>query len=212
MATSTLSHLVAAPSRALSFDRFAGVCAVAAGGAGLAYAIAFVILRNGLLSALCLMLGGLLTSAALVAVYERVRPLGGALALWVLLLAGAGALGATVHGGYDLANAIHPPTAAASDAASSIDPRGLLTFGLSGVGLVLNAWLLGRGRQVAAWLSYVAYASAALSVVLYLARLIVLTPTSPVILFPAVVNGFVLNPVWYVGLGLALLRRGEGGA
>jgi len=39
----------------------------------------------------------------------------------------AGALGAAVHGGYDLAVAIEPP-ATTVDGPSQADPRGLLTF------------------------------------------------------------------------------------
>jgi hypothetical protein len=41
---------------------------------------------------------------------------------------------------------------------------------------------------------------------LYLGRLIVLDPTSPVILVPALLNGFLVNPALYIWLGLALLR------
>lgn len=46
--------------------------------------------------------------------------------------------------------------------------------------------------------------------VLYLGRLIVLTPTSLLILVPALLTGFVVNPAWYIWLGLVLLR-GRGG-
>ena len=55
------------------FERFAGTCAILAGVSGFLYAIAFVVLQNELLSGLLLMLTGLLTTAALVAVYERLR-------------------------------------------------------------------------------------------------------------------------------------------
>jgi hypothetical protein len=55
-------------------------------------------------------------------------------------------------------------------------------------------------------LGYLAYLSAVLLVVLYLGRLIVLDPTNPLILVPALLNGFLVNPALYVWLGLALLR------
>ncbi len=58
----------AARSRPTSFERFAGTCAVLAGVAGFLYAVAFVVLQNVLLSGLFLMLGGLLSTAVLVAV------------------------------------------------------------------------------------------------------------------------------------------------
>ena len=41
---------------------------------------------------------------------------------------------------------------------------------------------------------------------LYLGRLIVLTPTSLVIVVPALLNGFLINPALYIWLGVVLLR------
>ena len=38
------------------------------------------------------------------------------------------------------------------------------------------------------------------------ARLIVLDPTSPVILASALLNGFLANPIFYLWLGLTLMR------
>jgi hypothetical protein len=52
---------------------------------------------------------------------------------------------------------------------------------------------------------YLAYLSAILLVVLYLGRLIVLDPTSPVILLPALLNGFLISPAFYLLVGMALL-------
>jgi hypothetical protein len=63
----------AARLRSTSFVRLAGTCAVLAGVAGFLYAVAFVVLQNVLLSDLFLMLGGLLSTAALAAVYDRLR-------------------------------------------------------------------------------------------------------------------------------------------
>uniref|UniRef100_A0A7C1FJ47 Uncharacterized protein n=1 Tax=Caldilinea aerophila TaxID=133453 RepID=A0A7C1FJ47_9CHLR len=48
----------------------------------------------------------------------------------------------------------------------------------------------------------------ALLIGVYLGRLIVLTPTSPLVLLPAALSGFLVNPLWYVLLGLALRRSG----
>jgi hypothetical protein len=55
---------------------------------------------------------------------------------------------------------------------------------------------------------YLAYVSAFLLVVLYLARLIVLEPSSPIIAIPALLSGFVVSPALYVVIGLALLSGG----
>src|SRR5215469_9802665 len=89
-----------------SFERFAGICAILVGIAGLLYAISFVVLKNNALSALFLMLGGLLSTVVLTAVYQRIRTVNESASLWMLLLSIGGAFGALLHGGYDLANAI----------------------------------------------------------------------------------------------------------
>ena len=59
--------------RMSSFDRFAGLCALAAGAAAFVYAVAFVLLRSAPLSALCLLALGLLATAVQVGLYERLR-------------------------------------------------------------------------------------------------------------------------------------------
>jgi hypothetical protein len=201
--------------RSTSYKRFAGLCAILAGLAGFLYAVAFIIIARsapalgGLLSSLFLLLSGLLASAALVALYYRVSETDAPLALWALLLMLTGALGSAIHGGYDLANYINPPPTnvpGLADLPSQIDPRGLLTFGVAGMGLFVVAWLIERGRAFPRGLGYLGYLSAALLVVLYLGRLIVLQATSPIILVPALVNGFVVNPIWYIWLGTTLWR------
>ncbi len=174
---------------------------------GFLYALAFVILQDNLLSALFLMLGGLLSSAVLVAIYNRLRETDAAFALWALLLGIAGALGSAAHGGYDLANAINPVDSALPELPNPVDPRGLLAFGVAGVALFIIAWLIMRGGQFPRSLGYLAYVSAALLIILYLGRLIVLEPTSLVIVLPALLNGFLVNPALYLWLGVALLSR-----
>jgi hypothetical protein len=193
-----------------SFERFAGLCALAAGMCGFLYAVAFVVLRNPGLSGLLLLLGGLLSTAALLAVYERLRPVDGSFALLAAVFGVAGVLGSAVHGGYDLANALNPPASAPGDFPSQVDPRGLLTFGVAGLGLLLIAWLIGRGqaadRPLPAGLGVLGYVLAALLIILYLGRLIILDPTNLAIVIPVVLTGFIVNPAWYVWLGLTLWR------
>src|SRR5215210_1226041 len=156
-----------------SFERFAGACAILTAFASFLYAVAFVILQNVVLSALFLTALGLLSSAVLVAVYFRLRQTNAALALWALVLGIAGALGSAVHGGYDLANAIHPPPSI-PDLPNPLDPRGLLTFGVAGAALGVVAWLILRGGRFPKGLGYIAYLSAVLLVALYLGRLVIL--------------------------------------
>ena len=195
-----------------SFERFAGLCAILAGVVGFLYSVAFIVISRpapelgGLLSALFLLLGGLLSTAALAAVYARLREADAAFALWALLLGLVGAVGAAIHGGYDLSNALHPPATPNLDLPNAIDPRGLLTFGVAGIAMFVVAWLMGRGGGFPKGLGYLGYALAVLLVVIYLGRLIVLQAASPLIVAPALLTGFIVNPAWYIWLGLVLWR------
>jgi hypothetical protein len=207
MATNVIANRAdAIPLPSTAYERFAGVCSIGAGLAGFLYAVAFILLRNDLFSALFLLLTGFLSTAALVAVYHRLRSTDADFALWGLLLGIVGALGATIHGGYDLANAINPPAGAPLDLPSQIDPRGLLTFGVAAIALFVVAWLIGQGRQLPIGLSYLGYLSALLLIILYLARLVIHDPANPIILGPALLNGFLVNPAWYIWLGIILWR------
>jgi hypothetical protein len=200
--------------KATAFERFAGLCAILAGVFGLLYSISFILIAQsapvtaGLLSPLFLAVAGLLTTAALVGLYQRLQGVDGGFALLALGLGLAGALGATVHGGYDLANAINPPLAsdAAANLPSQIDPRGLLTFGVAGLALFFFGWLLSQGG-FSRGLSLLSYLLAALLVIIYLARLIILQPTNPILLVPVLLVGFILNPVFYIWLGLSLWQE-----
>jgi len=206
-ATASSATTVVAPSS--SYARFAGLCAILAGVVGFLYSVAFVVLKNNLLSALFLLIVGLLTTAVVVALYERLKTIDGSFALWALLLGLTGAMGSVVHGGYDLANALHPPSQGFADIPNVADPRGLLTFGIAGASLWIVAWLMTRSAHFPKNLAYVAYAAAILLIVLYLARLIVLDATSLAVVVPALLAGFLVNPVFYVWLGLMLWRTDQ---
>jgi hypothetical protein len=200
------------PSPAQSVDVLAtaSVAAFLAAGCGLLYSISFVVLTRASaslgtgLSSIFLMLGGLFGAAALVGLYERLRGSAGTYVVWVLGVGVAGAMAAVLHGGYDLANVLHPP-GGTTNLPSAVDPRGLGTFGLAGIG-VLGFSLLMGGTPGLAGLRNLGLLSGALLIVIYLARLIILTPTNPVVLLPAAVEGFIVNPLWYVWLGVVLRR------
>jgi hypothetical protein len=200
-----------------TFERFAGECAIVAGIGGFLYGIAFIFLYvrglapnlGALLSGLLLMIGALLAIAAYTALYGRLREIEPPFALLAFVLGVAGQAGAALHGGYDLANTINPPVGAVASLPSEVDPRGLSTFFLVALSLFIVAWLLGRDRYFPASLRYVAALSAVLSVILYLGRLILLDPNNPVILIAALLAGFIVNPVWYIWLGLTFLRGGS---
>jgi hypothetical protein len=203
-------------SSPISFARFGGICAILAGVAGFCYSVSFVIIdhisssASDKLSALFLLLGGAVGSAALVALYERLRRDGAdsGFLLWALLLGLVSALGSAIHGGYDLANALHTP-ASNPDLPSGIDPRGLLTFGLAGVAALTFATLIRRSPDLPRNFGTLGLVLGALLVIIYLGRLIILSAHNPVIVIPAVITGFVVSPIWYVWLGRLLLREPE---
>ena len=202
-----------AASSSRSFERSAGATAVVVGVGGLLYSVAFVIVSRSapdagrLLSSLFLLLGGVLGIQVMAALYRRLRDVDAGFALVGFMFGFAGALGSTIHGAFDLANVLHPPSALAADLPNAVDPRGVLTFGLSGLALLVIARLMSRGGGFPAPLALLGYVSGALLVIIYLGRLIVLDATSPLVLGPAAIEGFIVNPVWYVWLGLTFWRR-----
>jgi len=190
-----------------SFETFAGWSAILAGLSGFLYSASFIVLRSDLLSALFLLLGGLFSIAALTALYQRVRDRESGFALLGLLLSLSAALGSAIHGGYDLSNALHPPASLNTDLPNPIDPRGLLTFGVAGLGLFILSWLVSQDVAIPKGLAYLGYLSAILMIVLYLGRLIILEATNLAIVIPALLEGFIVNPIWYIWLGRTFLRN-----
>jgi hypothetical protein len=189
-----------------SFDRVAGICGIAGSIVGLGYAIAFVVLRDPLLSALFLMAGGLLMSVVLPAIVARLGEVDADWARLALLFGVVGAIGAAIHGGYDLANALHPPMTPNADLPNAVDPRGLLTFGIAGLGTLVIGTLMMRSAHFPRGLCYLGFVLAALLIALYLGRLIILDAAHPLIVIPAIISGFLVNPLWNLWLGLSLLR------
>jgi hypothetical protein len=203
---------VIASSSSRSFERSAGAAAVVVGLGGLLYSVAFVIISRSapdagrFLSSLFLLLGGVLGIQVMAALYRRLREVDAGFALVGFMFGFAGALGSTVHGAFDLANFFHAPGELASDVPNAIDPRGILTFGLSGLALLVIARLISRGGGFPTGLALLGYVSGVLLVLVYLGRLIVLDPASPLILGPAALEGFIVSPVWYLWLGMTLWR------
>jgi hypothetical protein len=162
------------------------------------------------LSALFLAVGGLLSLAALSGLYLNVKNIESGFALLALILGLTAAIGSMLHGGYDLANALNPPALNVANVAnlpSQVDPRGMLTFGVAGLSLLIFGVLIRRGGQLPGGLGMLAYILAALLIIIYLGRLIILNATSLIIVIPAALTGFVINPIWYIWLGVALRHR-----
>lgn len=199
-----------------TFDRWAGAAAIAASIGGVIYSAAFlggvVLGLNPTLgvpvAAAALMVGGLLGAVVMVAIYRRVGA--GPAALIGLVFALIGALGSIVHGGYDLANALNPPSADVLTEAglpSPVDPRGLLTFGMAGLGLLVLALIAYDNRSLSRSVAAFGIALGILLIVVYLGRLIILTPTNPLVAVPAGLAGVFVGPFFYFAVGLELRRR-----
>ena len=183
-----------------------------AGASGFLYSVSFVIiarnnpsLGNGL-SGFFLLIGGVLGASALLGLYDRLKPATGTYALWALVFGLVGALAATLHGGYDLAVGIHPPNQVINFP-SPVDPRGLGTFGLTGISLLAFSVLMQRDRSFPRGFVALGYASGVVLVLIYVSRLTILNTSSLLVLAPAGIEGFVLNPTWYIWLGVVLRKK-----
>jgi hypothetical protein len=200
-----------------TYERFAGACAVLVALGAIGYAIAFVFTVRteprgaDYASALFLLGGGLVSTVVMIALYQRLRVTDPSFALLGLLLGVAGALGSTIHGGFDLALLAKLPAASVSNfPANFVDPRGLLTFGFTALALLVIGWLILRGAVFPKRLGYLAFVGGVLLLIVYLGRLIVLNPKSPVLLTAAVLSGFVVSPLWFLWVGSILWRGSPG--
>ncbi len=205
-------------SAATDYERTAGAAAIATGIGGVVYSIAFLggvvegwAPQLGLtVASLALMGGGLLSVLVLVALYRRLVESAAAIGLLGLMLVAVGATGAMVHGGYDLANSVHAPVSdlfAEAQLPSPIDPRGMLTFGVTGLGLLILAWQSRKSGTLPGNLAALGMTVGVLLVVVYLGRLLILTPTNLLVAIPAAATGLVLSPIFYIWLGMELRRR-----
>jgi hypothetical protein len=200
---------VATPSN--RFRSFAGSCALIIAAGNVGYAVAFLIIRpdnpdGGTASAALLALGGLLAIPVFIALYRILAEREPDFALLALVLGAAGAIGATVHGAYDIANEINPPADFNDDLPNAIDPRGLLTFGVTGLALASVSYAILASGALPRSLGQLAGVLSVLLLFVYAMRLTVLDPDDAIVVAPAALTGFVLSPIYYVWLGLTLRR------
>lgn len=200
------------PVKKIAYRHTAYPSAWLAAASGFLYSVSFVIIaRNnqGLgagLSGFFLLVGGLFGASALLGLYERLQTSAGMYAAWALVFGLAGSIVATLHGGYDLAVAIHPPNQTINFP-SPVDPRGLGTFGLTGLSILAFSYLMQRDRGFPTALVGIGYASGILLVLIYISRLTILEASSLLVLAPAGIEGFIVNPIWYAWLGLVLREK-----
>lgn len=68
------------------------------------------------------------------------------------------------------------------------------------------SYLMSKDKYFSKNLSFLGYVSGALLIVIYLARLTVLSPANPLLLYPILLNGFIVGPLWYLWVGLSLKK------
>jgi hypothetical protein len=205
------SAATSASAPMMTFDRFAGVCAIVAGLSSVLYAVFFLLVKgplNTYLPPVFLALGGFLAFAPLVAVYQRVRREDEGFALWALLLAAVGYLGTAAHAIFNLA-AVMPKSIDIGSAKdlNQADPRGFLAFFVTGVAVLVFSWLIQRSGAFPVELAYMGYVLGVSVILLFLGNLVTGTNTSSMlILIPGAVASLLATPAWNLWLGLRLLQ------
>src|SRR5262249_40205649 len=136
--------------RSFEFERFAAQAARCVAVIGfLSTALFAVVVENGarwaaILTSVLLLGGGLRSSVVFVALSGRLHLVVPLISLWVTLLGFAAAIGSAMHGGYDLGILLKTPDQYSTDLANFTDPRGLATFALAGLAILLFSWLMAR--------------------------------------------------------------------
>jgi hypothetical protein len=153
-----------------------------------------------------LLIGGVFSTAVLVSLYQILRETDAGFAMWGLLLGFVGAAGSVIHGGFELARVI-PTEVPVSFPGNPVDPRGLLTFGLAGAGLIVLSALIRRSPALPSGLGALGIALGVLLMLVYLGRLFIVDPNEPVLLGAAALAGVVAHPAFFIWLGRSL-RRG----
>jgi hypothetical protein len=192
-------------------QRAASSAALTVAVGGVLYSVLFVVaVKSGSSAAataswLVLLVIALVSSGVLVVVYQQVREADPSTSLWALVLTVAGAYGSLTHAGYALASANNRTT----DVVSQVDPRGLATFGITGLALVLFALVIRRSATLPSGLGSLGMVFGVLLVLTYLGRLILVDPNDLALLSIAAIAGLVVHPWWWAWLGLSLRRAPE---
>ncbi len=195
----------------MTFQRMASISAFSVAAGGVAYSVAFVIgvkaeSESALtISWLLLLIGGLVGAVVTAALYQLLRETDTGFALVGLVLGAVGMLGSSVHGGYELALAIRPGDRL-PDIPNPIDPRGMLTFGVTGLSVLIFSWLILRGGALPRRLGTLGVLLGALLLLVYLGRLIIYDPNNVALLGIAALAGLIVHPAWFVALGAALRK------
>lgn len=156
------------------------------------------------LSALLLVVTGLLISFLNVGLYNHLRKANETIALWLLIISSFAAFGSVAHGGYDLAIATSRSPNDVLDIGgkpNATDPFGMLTFGLTGIAVAGWTWLKGKEEAYHPDFLRLGYSLAILLLLLFVGRLTGLDPNGWLVTGLVAVTGLILSPAWYIWLG-----------
>lgn len=195
-----------------AFERFAGSGALVTGISSVLYAVFFLLVSGTLhayLPSLLLVVGGLLATAVLTAVYARVRLADPTFAVWALGLGVLGQAGAAIHGMDGLASVIDyaPASGVGTAAPNPVDPAGFLAFGVVGLSTFVFSWLIVRSGALPRGLGFLGYDLAVLLVALFLGALLTNDTKSLLVLVPCGVASLIATPIRNIWLGVTFLRR-----
>jgi hypothetical protein len=206
-------------NRSLSFERFGGLSAIVVGALSILYAVFFLgVTRQSetvgaLGSWIILAVSGIFSSAAFVALYQRLRPASEGFALWGLVLGLFSSFATLMHGGYQalsiatLAGAEQSQRAAIElvrMAPSQLDPAGLGTFGVIGLASLVTGMIIIVAGRLPRALGYVALVNAVLLITLFFASA---ANAQTLILLSGGLTSVIVGPIFWVWLGRELRRE-----
>lgn len=191
-----------------TFHRFGSLAATLTGVLSIAYAVLFLFVTRaneyaGTLGS-WVVLGGtaFFAIAAYVALYQRFKDREPGFAMFALLLSGMAAFAMLQHGAFEAIEIVRRGSVAgALGAPSQVDPAGLATFAVVGIGSFLWGWLILRTSLLPRTLGYVGILNAVLLVILFLATVL---SSQTIILISGGLTSVIVAPVWWIWVGRAL--------
>jgi hypothetical protein len=201
-----------------SFERFGGLSAMIVGALSILYAVFYLVIARqneavGTLGSwIILALSGVFSSAAFVALYQRLRPASEGFALWGLVLGLFSSFATLTHGVYQALLLAVAPAGEAQRAAielvrmapSQIDPAGLGTFGVIGLASLVTGMIIIVGGRLPRTLGYVAVANAILLIALFFASA---ANAQTLILITGGLTSVIIGPIFWIWLGRELRRE-----
>ena len=201
-----------------TFSRFGATSAILVGPLSIAYALFYLVIARqaefvGMLGSwLILGASGIFSSAAYVALYQRLRPASEGFALWALLLGVAASFATLAHGAYEALVLLAESGATGAQATaidtvrqvpSQVNPAGLASFLVVGIVAIVFGWLIVQSGFLPRTLGYLGMFNALLLIFLYFASAV---NSEMLILLSGGLTSVVVGPIWWIWLGRQLLQ------